>query len=157
MKILFVCEANICRSAMAEALGKHLLRLNSLKGTIKSAGVRAYEGSTMSDLTKKVLKDNKVRAHSHKSTRLSDRHLKRFDYILTATNIQKVNIVSFAKEFDLAEYINKVYTLGEFAGSGEDVKDPYGYDYDSYAYTFNKVAPLVKKAIEKITGYNIYV
>ena len=46
MKILFVCTANICRSALAEAILKKMLKEKGLTDIeVASAGVKNYEGN----------------------------------------------------------------------------------------------------------------
>ena len=45
MKILFVCSANICRSALAEVILKQKLQQKGLTDiVVESAGVHNYEG-----------------------------------------------------------------------------------------------------------------
>lgn len=46
MKILFVCTANICRSALAEVILKKMLQEKDLNDIeVESAGVQNYEGA----------------------------------------------------------------------------------------------------------------
>ncbi len=45
MHILFICTANICRSALAEVILKKMLREHGISGIeVGSAGVRNLEG-----------------------------------------------------------------------------------------------------------------
>ena len=59
MKILFVCTANICRSALAEVVLKKKLQEKGLTDIeVESAGVHNYEGSP---------RDYTMTAYAHKA------------------------------------------------------------------------------------------
>ena len=56
MKILFVCEGNICRSPMAEVIFKNILKKNNRTDiVVKSAGTWAQVGAGMSNLCNAAL------------------------------------------------------------------------------------------------------
>ncbi|WP_058300299.1 low molecular weight protein arginine phosphatase [Gorillibacterium timonense] len=108
--ILFVCTGNTCRSPMAEGLLRKMAKEAGLSIEVKSAGVAAMEGSSISSHSQKVLTDKGVDGRLH-SQPVREPLVREADLILTMTTRHKNQVLS---RFPSAE--GKIYTLLEYAG-----------------------------------------
>jgi hypothetical protein len=45
-----------------------------------------------------------------------------------------------------------VYTLGEFAGGGGDIRDPMGQDEDRYRATRDEIRRYLERSIDRVLG-----
>lgn len=118
MRIVMVCTGNICRSPMAEAFMRQRLREAGCGDEVLSAGVFAYEGDAASQDAVEAMKEYDLDLAEHRSRALKEA-LTRDALILCMTGSHKRSILHVYPEA-------RVYTLGEYAGLGEDIADPYG-------------------------------
>ncbi|MCA1032112.1 low molecular weight protein arginine phosphatase [Bacillus timonensis] len=143
--ILFVCTGNTCRSPMAEALLKYKKK-DELH--VRSAGVFANQGSEASYQTVQVLNEEGI-PNQHRSSLLSEEHVKWATYILTMTTSHKQLINS-----QYPEAREKTFTLKEFvqepAGYNLDISDPFGGSVKLYRETFKEMTTLIDALIKKI-------
>ena len=77
MKVVFVCYGNTCRSPMAAAIAKHLLRLSA-----ESAGIEPPMDSATSDTVAVVRDLFKIDISSHRPKKVTPDFLATFDYIV---------------------------------------------------------------------------
>ncbi|HEY3408405.1 MAG TPA: hypothetical protein VGK53_09565 [Propionicimonas sp.] len=82
--ILFVCEGNVCRSALAEAVLRASLA-PQLGITTGSAGTRALEGESADNLTAQVAAAHGISLAGHKARQLTPELLAGADMVITAT------------------------------------------------------------------------
>ena len=128
IKVLFVCQGNICRSPMAELIMKEYIRqkgtseyfvINSKAISNEEVGHDIYPPAVEKLLEKKV----PVTTHHAKMVTRMDKDL--YDYII---GMDQQNII------DLSEILgatNKVYKLLYFVGNSYDISDPwYTHDFE---------------------------
>lgn len=123
--VLFVCLGNICRSPMAEAVFRHLVKEQGLEDKIEadSAGTGEWHlGERPHSGTRRVLQLQGIE-YDHRARLLTIQDLHQFDYIVTmdASNLRNVLALGSGKA--------KVVPLMAYAPHAKhtEVPDPY-YD-----------------------------
>ncbi len=152
MNILFVCTGNTCRSSMAEALLKDMIKEKGSKSdemNIYSAGIFAIEDMGASSQAVIAMENRGIDLTKHKSRLITKEMIEDADLILTMTVRHKKlihEIESSAK--------GKVFTLKEYAGSDPkiplDITDPFGQPVDEYNKTADEIRGALLKVLEKI-------
>ncbi|MCK8488220.1 low molecular weight protein arginine phosphatase [Paenibacillus sp. MBLB2552] len=108
MRILFVCTGNTCRSPMAEGMLRKLARDRGLDVQVRSAGVAAMKGNTISHHAGAVLRDRGI-TDAFESTPLYAELADWADLILTLTQGHKRQVVH-----SFPETADKIFTLKEY-------------------------------------------
>ena len=150
--ILFVCDANTCRSPMAEAMLKRMLadsegRAGGIK--VSSAGIapRARDGSDITLDVKWLLKEEGITVENFRSRDLK-RHqelLVEADLVLTMSREQKERVRQ------LPEANGKgIYTLKEFVGEAGDIADPFNGGDEAYAPCRDEIKRCLQKLITRL-------
>lgn len=147
MNILFVCTGNTCRSSMAEAMLKNMLRekeLNHIK--VSSAGVAASAGDRANPHAISVMQDMGIDLKDHSATPIGAGILKEADLILTMTEGHKMAVMSW----DPSVW-QKIYTLKEYAGmNNKDIQDPFGQSEDAYRRCSDEIKMALEKIVDKL-------
>lgn len=156
LNIHFVCAANTCRSAMAEAIAKEYISENGLNMTVSSSGINAFCADAATENAISVLKDEGIDLSEHRSQRFDPLKASSFDYIFFMTALQQKTVTDRYPELD-----DICYRL-----SSKDIPDPYGLGIEEYRQTaiilrdvikekldmISKEKPLIKKADMKDIG-----
>ncbi len=116
--ILVVCEGNICRSPVAEALLAKALEGRDVQ--VCSAGIRALVGHGMEKTAQEVLlRENGIDFTTHKARQADAEMLRKADLILTMEEFHSRSVESIAPEVR-----GKVFLIGKWL-SNQEVPDPY--------------------------------
>ena len=150
MRVMFVCTGNICRSAMAEGLFIKLIKDNNLKIDVYSCGIYAENGDYATYNAIEAARYYDADISNHRATNIRSSQIEDMDIILCATNAHKNMVISMYPEL-----ISKVYTMKEYAeldedGKDMDIKDPWGYDMETYRRCIQEISLCIEKIIEKI-------
>lgn len=143
MNILFVCTGNTCRSPIAEALLK-ARRLENVE--VRSAGIYAMDGGSISSNGKKVLENASI-PFSHESSSLKEQYVDWADIVLTMTSSHRQAVI---QAFPHA--ISKIYMYKEFVTpeNVQDVSDPFGGDLYTYENTLRELKALTDELVKRI-------
>ena len=147
--VLFVCTANICRSPMAMALFRDMVkdRADFQEWRIESAGTWAKEGFKASPFTLAVVSDRGLPLSQHRSRIVSQEMLSSFNLILTMEKGQKESL-----QVDFPQIRTRVYLLSEVAGTLGDVKDPIGLSEAEYNMAAETIEGFLRKGLETIVN-----
>lgn len=116
LNILFVCTGNTCRSPMAEGLLRKLSAERGIELGVRSAGVSAITGTSMSRHAAAILREEGFEG-SITSSQLTEEMVNWADLILTLTRSHKQHVLHY-----YPEAVDKTYTLKEYTGSEESVR-----------------------------------
>ncbi len=117
VRVLFVCTANICRSAYAEALARHLLAGDPTV-EVASAGTLGWTDQPMDAEMAAVLAERSVDPAGHRSRRLTPAMVDEADLVLTAEVAHRAWVLE-----QRPAAFRRVLTLGQLAATFEDL-DP---------------------------------
>ncbi|MDP3013659.1 MAG: hypothetical protein Q8M92_05410, partial [Candidatus Subteraquimicrobiales bacterium] len=83
VKILFVCTGNTCRSCLAEAIFKDMVKRGELPVEVQSAGISALTGLAAVTLAMEVAEERGIDLSSHITRPFTHELLEWADLILT--------------------------------------------------------------------------
>lgn len=145
--IMFVCHGNICRSPMAEALFRDMLKKNNLQDKVfVDSSATSYEeiGNPVHNGTRKKLEEFNISVDGLFSTKLKKSDFDKFDYIFVMDNNNLNNIKREFGDYDS----EKVMRLLDITNSPRDIADPwYTGDFDK---TYNDIYEGCSVLLERI-------
>ena len=148
MKILFVCSANICRSALCEVVLKQKLRDRGINGVeVDSAGVHDYAGeprdAIMQAYAQKVGYDL-----CGKSKYIDEESLDSADYIIC---MEHFHLVEVQKRLPYVRW-NRIRLFNEICfDERSGLPDPSGDSGYMYSYVLEHVLKGCDNLIEKLS------
>ena len=128
VKILFVCHGNICRSPMAEFVMKDLVQKAGLADQfyIASAATSTEEiwngmGNPVYPPAKAELARHGIGCEGKRAVQLTRKDYEKYDYLIgmDSTNIRNMHRMLGG------DPEGKIFRLLSFAGSEEDISDPW--------------------------------
>ena len=143
MKIVFVCYGNICRSPLAEALFRRAVARHPSLADVEcaSAGVAALEGNRATALACEVAAEIGIDLSAHRARTLRERL--GGDLVLAMDR----ESLSIARECGLPA---PVELLGDYAGTGASIDDPYGGTRDEYRRCLDQIAVLIEATVARL-------
>ncbi len=149
MHLLFVCTGNTCRSPLAEAIARRLVRERGLNDiVVSSAGTSAWSDAPASDGSLLVALENGIDLSEHRARQLSPEIVAASDVILTMG----------PHHLDRAEALGgtgRSHLLTEFssgAGNAWPISDPFGGDLSVYRATFGELTQEIRSALDRIAA-----
>ncbi|KMY55580.1 protein tyrosine phosphatase [Bacillus sp. FJAT-27231] len=147
INVLFVCLGNICRSPMAEALFRDLVKKQGLEDQIAvdSAGTSGWHlGSPPHKGTLEILRKYNIDAKGLSGRQLVKEDMEKFDYIIgmDESNIQNIHKLLGRPEHPV------IVRLLDLTDKQKDVPDPY-YTGD-FQETYDLLEEGCRKLAEKI-------
>lgn len=115
VRVLFVCTANICRSAYAEALARHLLA-DDPTVEVASAGTLGWTDQPMDADMAALLADRSVDPSGHRSRGLTPAMVDEADLVLTAEVAHRAWVLE-----QRPGSFRRVLTLGQLVRTLQDV------------------------------------
>ncbi len=149
--ILLVCTGNSCRSVMAGALLKQLLKG---KGDyqVLTAGTSAVNGHPASNAAQQVMTEEGIDVSGHQSSYLTQEMINKADLILVMSTTHKNVILSRTPQAQA-----KVHLLTEFGRDEKenrlvdpDIADPAGADIEVYRQVFAIIKESILRTVEKL-------
>jgi protein-tyrosine phosphatase len=127
--LLVLCEANICRSPLAE----HILR--NLTGlTLNSAGLSARSGDPADPVCHKMAEELGIDLTRHQSRPVNDDLLRSADLTLVMTSGHKRRLSERYPQFS-----GKIMRLGHWIDGGISISDPHRKSIDAYQQVFKQI------------------
>jgi protein-tyrosine-phosphatase len=146
--VLFVCTGNTCRSPMAEALFRELVR-DRADYQVASAGVAAAPGMPASKHTTALLTDRGLDLSGFQSRMLDREALEQATHVFAMSSH---HMAAIADEFP--EQVDKIYLVSEFAAEddlrGKDVSDPFGQGRSAYEETLRDLERMLPSLLAYI-------
>ena len=121
--VLFICHGNICRSPMAEFVMKDMVKRAGLEDRIyiASAATSAEEiGNPVYPPAKRELAKHGLSCKGKTARRMTARDYNEYDYLVYMEQYNLRNMLRIADDPE-----GKMRSLMSFAGSNEDIDDPW--------------------------------
>ncbi|WDE96856.1 hypothetical protein PQO03_02630 [Lentisphaera profundi] len=146
MNILFVCNANSCRSPMAAAFFNHLCAQNKITDVAAvSAGAQAVEGDPASKLAVKLMSNLGVSIENHISRRVTEEMISDCEAVFC---MEKAQLNELTKDFPEAK--EKARLLLTVLDSKLGVEDPLDGDEEMYQQCFLNMMPALAELADRI-------
>ncbi len=134
--ILVLCEANHCRSPIAEGLFREAL---GPAVEVASAGLRALEGFAAHHDALEVLAERGIDLSAHRGRQLTLEMALAADLILVMDQSQRLLC-----ERMMPSVRGRVYLVGQWLEPPEEVDDPFGYGPEA----FRRTLELIDRCVE---------
>lgn len=145
---MFICTGNICRSAMAHGILAKLAKEKNKDILVYSCGTSAYPGDGATFSAIRAVDEYDVDIQNHQATNISESKIEDMDLILCATKNHKRYVLDMYPNLE-----TKVYTMKEYINPDSDdidIRDPWGYDMETYRHCTREIYECIEKMIDKI-------
>lgn len=122
--LVFICAANACRSAIAEAIAADEALRRGLPLRVASAGTRALHGYPAASIAQATMHEIGLSLQDHRSQPANSELIAAATLVVTMTDEQRDMLRTAFKS-----YADRVVSINDVSGKG-DVPDPIGGDPD---------------------------
>ncbi len=147
ISVLFVCQANICRSPLAAGILRCLLRERGLEAQnwqVGSAGTWAREGMGYDPTVIEILR-RRGGVVQGVARCINSGMVVKFNLILVMERGQKE-----ALRFEFPQHGSKIYLLSEMAGLICSIQDPSGGLLEDYERTASEIEQYLNKGWKRM-------
>ena len=136
MNVLFLCQANMCRSPLAEGLLKLILKKRNINAFVDSAGFEAFHINESPD-NRAIQKglEHGIDISEKKVRLFSNEDFDRFDVIYVMDTLAYRNAMYFARDENDKNKVEFVMNLIR-PGKNESVPDPFYRKLDACDETY---------------------
>lgn len=152
VNILFVCNANIVRSFMAERALKNLLESRGIREVeVSSAGLLDMQGAPADTVARQILQENGIDDEGHRSRLVNEEMIREADLIVTMEEEQLQRIRD-----QYPEVIPKLRVLKSYmpdmgsVETADDIRDPYRRSIFHYRVCFAEISLAMGEMIKCI-------
>lgn len=139
IKIAFVCLGNICRSPIAEAIGKDIAKKFSLDLHIESFGTASWHiGKSPCENSQKIVARKGLDISKYKGSQITRHNIQDYDFILGADSSVISDLQNISKK-------DNIHLMGDFGCQGRDVPDPY---YFNSIEGFDEVYSMIETCVD---------
>ena len=145
MNVLFICNGNICRSPLAEAMLIKKYKDNGIKSKVSSAGFESYTINEAPDQRAVKYADEHDLKLNHQARLFLKSDFKNFDkiYVMDTRNYRDVKDLAKGKnDLDKIDYLMNTIE----PGTNRTIPDPF----ESGIHNIDDVYKLLDKATDKI-------
>jgi protein-tyrosine phosphatase len=142
VKILFVCNANIVRSFMAErVLGVRLKRTGINEVEVSSAGLLDMHGAPADVMARQILRENGIEDEGHHSQVVNEVMIGEADLIVTM-EMKQLQIIGdqYPLAMDKLRILKSYLPESDYGKSSGDIKDPYRQSIFYYRLCFAEIS-----------------
>lgn len=152
MRILFVCNANIVRSFMAErVLGSRLKRDGIHEVEVSSAGLRDMQGAPADKVARQILRENGIDDEGHNSRMVNEVLIEEADLIITMEKEQLQKIGDqYPQALDKLRVLKSYVPEPDYGKIPGDIKDPYGQSIFHYRLCFAEISLAMEELMKCI-------
>ena len=147
MRILFVCTGNTCRSALAEAVARHVIVERALSDVdVQSAGTSAWDGAPASDGALLVGMERNLDLSQHRAQTLSRELVRDADLVLAMGphHLERVEALGGSgRAWLLTEYASR-------GASARPINDPIGGELELYRATADELDQEIRRVFDRI-------
>ena len=152
MNIVFVCNANIVRSFMAERVLKHLLKSRGILGTeVSSAGLLDMQGAPADETARRVLREYGLDDEGHRSRMLTEPMIAEADLIVTMERKQLQEIGDrYPHAMNKSRLLKSYLPDPGLSETEREIRDPYGRSPFHYRLCYAEISLAMEGLIKCI-------